>query len=220
MATGQRFEGVTTATRPHRWGEWTEAGDKERTEWREETWRADVGVPTGRALMCGVAVGLLVGFWTWQLRVGLVVGAAVFTVTVLVQFIPRMFSSDALIMAQEVLTRRDINQDGHIGPPPTRTLRVEVVSNAGKTEQYAEIPDTRAMWELACAVGRGESFSESTASECGLSVPLFREVRDLFVERAWAYWRNPDHPQQGVELLGRGRTMLQKLADSPAPPSE
>ena len=218
MAT--RFDGVTTWTRPNGRAEWTEepAGERERTEWRQPGIMADVVVPTLRAGVCGLALGGLGWVVTGEPRTGLIVGASVAGALVLLQFIPDMLTGDGLVTAVERLTRRDINQDGHIGPPPARTLRVEVVSNGGKTEQYGDLPDTRAMWELACAVNRGESFSEATASECGLSVPVFRDIRDLFVDRAWAYWRNPDHPQQGVELLGRGRTMLQKLAEQP--PSE
>ena len=103
--------------------------------------------------------------------------------------------------------------------PPQRTVRVEVITNGGKTHQYGDVPDLPGLPMFARVVIGGKSFSHRTARMCSIKRPQFEDLARTFRDKGWAVWRDPHHTKQGTELLVVGRAVLKDLATpSPAPP--
>lgn len=131
-----------------------------------------------------------------------------------------------LIAHEETLER----QPPPAPPTPQRSSRVieaRLVTEDGRQQQYAELPDTRPFWELARAVVDGASFAESTAAAHGMPLDVthfqepdemgFCQVRDRFIDRHWARWRNRKAHKLGVKLNGGGMAMLVQIASAPPP---
>ena len=106
------------------------------------------------------------------------------------------------------------------GPGRTVTIRVETKTTNGYREQILETPDTPQFCQFARAVGNGQTFALRTALRHHMSREEFDDLRDDFLTRGWAVWKNRDHPQQGVNLLAVGKRALQGAGDehSPTPP--
>jgi len=96
--------------------------------------------------------------------------------------------------------------------PPQRTVRVEVITNGGKTRQYADLSDLRQLPAFARRVTSGQSFSHRTAKVCGIQRPQFEDLARTFRDKGWARWRNPANHKEGTELLAVGRHVLKDLA--------
>ena len=100
--------------------------------------------------------------------------------------------------------------------PPQRTVRVEVITNGGKTRQYADLPDLRQLPAFARRVTSGKSFSHREAKACSIQRPQFEDLARMFRDKGWAQWRNPANHKEGTELLVVGRHVLKDLA-APSP---
>ena len=96
--------------------------------------------------------------------------------------------------------------------PPQRTVRVEVITNGGKTHQYGDVPDLPGLPMFARVVLGGKSFSHRTARMCSIKRPQFEDLARTFRDKGWAAWRDPSHTKQGTELLVVGRAVLKDLA--------
>jgi hypothetical protein len=55
-------------------------------------------------------------------------------------------------------------------------------------------------------------FSEKTAQKCGITQPQWEGMRDQFIGREWAKWKNPAWHRAGVDLLPDGIAWLKKAA--------
>ena len=178
---------------------------------------ADVAVPLAQAVVSGLLVGglstpLFAAAQNIPWYAGIYVGAL--SVGVVWGF--RMAASKETLWVVEELTGSDIDGDGHAGPPPAYGVRAELRTEAGW--QFSTLPgDPAALHALAGAVTGGDSFSERTATAAGLSQPEWFKLRDEFIERNWAYWKNPNRPQVGIELLRAGRAVLRSVAATPPP---
>ena len=180
---------------------------------------ADVVVPLAQAAVSGLFVGGLItplfvasdlpwyaGVYLGALSVGVVWGF-------------RLAASKESLWVVEELTGTDIDGDGHTGQPPAYGVRAELKTSDGW--QFDNLPGEPAtLHKFATAVNRGDSFTERSATAHGLSQPEWRALRDKFVMNNWAYWKNPERPQVGVELLRSGRAVLRSIAASPPPPPD
>lgn len=176
-----------------------------KTPYRKLDLVADVLVPlcwagiTGLILGVFFAVlGLFLGWPGWAGPVaGLVITTAVWIVS--------MLSDRGLWMIEEI-TGRDLDGDGITGQPARRVVQVEV--KEGKTTQLADLPGDADLVRFCQVVAAGKSFSEDTAQSSGYGVTNFRRLRDQFINRRWAFWRDPANPQQGVELTMIGKKVV------------
>jgi len=177
---------------------------------------ADVLVPLTQAAVSGILVGVLAtplflsidlpwyaGIYTGALSVGVIWGF-------------RLGATKETLWIVEELIGQDIDQDGHAGAP-SYGARVDVRTDKGW--QFDDLPGQPAnLHKFAIAVAGGESFSERTAFGCGLTEPEWKSIRNKFIDNNWAYWRNPEQPKVGVDMLRSGRAIIRSIADT-TPPS-
>lgn len=190
-----------------------------KTPFRKLEMVSDVWVPLLQSLISGLlATGVLwvlspgIG-WAWY--VAPVIGVVVVGITWLLL----LWAGRAMLWVVEEITGTDIDNDGHVGKPEKRVVEVEV--KEGHSTRLAELPgDEDHLLRFCRYIAAGDSFSERTAQQCGYGVTNFRKLRDIFIARRWAYWKNPDTPQQGIELTLGGRSIIKALAQPPTPPGE
>jgi len=165
--------------------------------------------------------------WAWHVPLGVWLGS-----TTGLFFVAgwRILNDASVIEHEEDLTLPGQRPVAPAAPARTeRALRVQVGTDDDQRRQYADLPDTRAFWDLADAVTSDRKpFAESTASWCGMPIDVpshetidemgFRQLRDLFLRRGWATWKNANHHQQGVQLLAAGRAVLRDVAAATPPP--
>jgi len=189
-----------------------------RTPYRKMEMAADVLVPLAQSVITGVvvatALGVITPFLPWAWYIGPIVGA----ITVGLTWGYRLSVSRDTLWTIEEIVGHDIDGDGHTGRPEERHT-IEVWVKDGQRRQPFDIPgDGQAAVYFAQAVSNGDSFTEATAQATGYGVTAFRQLRDLFVQNRWAVWRNPNHPQQGVELTMIGRQILRQIQTDDTPP--
>lgn len=97
--------------------------------------------------------------------------------------------------------------------PQRRVIEVRVHSNSGRTTHIADLPDTPQVRSFARDVLNGGSFCERDAQSAGISRNDWHEIRDAFLARGWAVWRDPDHPQQGIDMAAAGRAVMRSIRD-------
>jgi hypothetical protein len=114
--------------------------------------------------------------------------------------------------------REDVYTPLYAAPEPVEAtssvVRVEVVND--NQVQIAELPATPAqLRELSAGLLAGVSFSESawTGSGRPFSRDQFRDIRNIFIQRGWATWRNSDAPNQGIEPTRAGKSVCKHLAN-------
>lgn len=100
-----------------------------------------------------------------------------------------------------------------------RVIRVEVPERNGAKERRAFLPDTPEMSQFARMAANGQTFSLRTAERAKLGRDDWRLIRDAFLERGWATWRDEREKRQGLVLSGPGRAVLRYVAD-PSPTAE
>lgn len=140
----------------------------------------------------GVAVAFFVSGRKWPIHLGFV---------------------NSLLWVAEEIFNTDFDGDEEIGEPEPVANQVQVeITEKGIPRQIEGLnvsPDK--IQKLAqLVINQDKSFSERTAAEAGMSrdeewIPL----RDKFIKREWAAWRRLGSATQGVELLSRGRAVLE-----------
>lgn len=183
---------------------------------RPATWESDFLVPLAQSVVWGIIGGLaslagpMLAGWPWWSPLpmaGLSMSLAWW-----------LISSDhqrALWIIEKII-QHDIDGDGQIASPPAYGVSVEVKGE--KQWQFAHLPgEPIAVFKLAQMVAGGDSFSERTATNAGLTQDEWRRLRDEFVKREWAVWNHPTRRQQGVTLGLRGKSTLRTIAATPPP---
>lgn len=152
-------------------------------------------------------------FWS-----GLKWGGGLFLGASFIQWLRLTGNYRNLLWRLETVSGADINNDGEIGPPPAHQVQVKV--EQGKSWQFEDLPgDAHALWSFADDVsGERVSFSEAGARKSGYGAENYGRLRDQFIKRGWAGWRDPVNRQQGVELFRNGRSVLKAIASDPPPP--
>lgn len=190
-----------------------------KTPYRKMEMGADVLVPLTQSVITGAVVatglGVITPFLPWSWYVGPITGA----ITIGVAWGYRLAVSRETLWIVEEFIGQDIDGDGHTGRPERHTIEVWVKD--GKSRKTFDIPGDLAALPFIQAVVEGDTFTEATAQATGYGVTAFRQLRDLFVKNRWAVWRNPSHPQQGVELTLIGRQILRQILtdNDPLPPA-
>jgi len=87
---------------------------------------------------------------------------------------------------------------------PGPHIRVEVQEDE-HTTTIGNIPDTTKMLHFAHLLINGRAFSKA---ESGMSRKDWLAVRDEFLARGWAKWKNPDSKRQGLKITKAGYTAL------------
>jgi hypothetical protein len=133
----------------------------------------------------------------------------------------------ATLWVKEVIFNKDIDDDGHIGPPPSPDVHVElsIGNEEGKRYEYEDLPVGRkggyhGLRAFARAVTTGNppaSFAEREAAIYGYTRAEWQRLRNKFLDHNWAAWNNSHEPKQGVVLLEAGREVLRKIVATPLP---
>lgn len=96
-----------------------------------------------------------------------------------------------------------------------RRVRVESRENAPgelAEETYTYLPDSNAARDFYRALSKGGPFTFSEARRWGVGRKTFqKKIRDVFLDRHWAKWKNEDHHDQGVEMLPAGNEKIEAL---------
>ena len=124
------------------------------------------------------------------------------------------FYRDVIQKVEEV-TKRDINQDGYVGPPPQPTVNVTIPQpGPGVSRQLADLPgDLDSLREFSRYVVMGEiTFSEQGALASGYGQKNFMKLRKIFLDRGWARWKNEEAHTEGVQLLKAGSLIIRELS--------
>jgi len=183
---------------------------------------ADVGVPFLLALASAIvtfaSVGIVALALSWSIGVP---GVAAGVVLAAVWFW-RLKNWESLLWATERITGVDINRDGEIGEPGPgrRTVQLEISSpDEPGSIRYLNIPDPlfAKLPEVAHRVIMSRTpFSQAAMTGKGrpLSRNEFNDLRDLFVARGVATWRDGEHPQRGIEFTPFGLSLMRKLIDN------
>lgn len=181
------------------------------THLRPET-PGDIGTFALKALGCGVAAMLLsicptivldvLPWYTPVIVLPTVSGLSWFLVS---------GKAQGLVTFTENLTRLDLDRDGKVGNAPKQKRTVEVVVKAESDRRHDKrvtLPDTAEMHNLAMRILDGEQFNEKNAKMCGFSRQKWVELRDVFLDRGWAIWRDEHNHNLGIDILAAGRAAL------------
>ena len=209
----QTFESAVPAIAPAQSGpRFSEA--ERRTPARAASVESDVLVPATQALITGT-VSLIPGIaltiaaqWPWYSPF-LIAGGVI-----ALFWLYLLDAHRKLLWSVETIINRDVDGDGATGKPePARTVRVEVQRQ--KTTEIDDLPGPAdALADFAAGVlSHRYSFSERGAARAGYGATAFKQLRATFVARGWAQWRNPDAPQQGIDLRHTGAAILKQLAE-------
>lgn len=184
-----------------------------RTPFRKLEMGADVLVPLTQAVVSGVLsviiLAMMVPFvpgWGWG--VPFVVGGFVIALV----WVWAMFKDRGLWIIEEI-TGMDIDKDGYTGKPQQRTVKIDVSEGHGQSKLAALPGDERDLARFCRMVTGGDPFTEETATASGYGVTNLRKLRTLFINSRWAYWKNPEAPQQGIELTLSGKKIVSDLSN-------
>lgn len=167
-----------------------------------------------------VLVSLAGGAAVWALGWPWVVAPAIGLAAAVWRYFGGLSLARSLLEVVETITQKDIDHDGKAGKKQEHVVRVEM-KDRGKW-QFANLPgEPAALISLAQAItADGDTFSERTATDAGLTQEQFSDLRDIFVDRGWAVWNHPTRRQQGVTLTLSGKAVLRSIAASPLPQDE
>lgn len=89
-----------------------------------------------------------------------------------------------------------------------RVIRVEVPERGGATERRAFLPDVPEVRQFARMAANGQTFSLRTAERAKVGREDWNDIRDTFLDRGWAVWRDEREKRQGLQLTHVGRAVL------------
>jgi hypothetical protein len=95
-----------------------------------------------------------------------------------------------------------------------RRVRVESTgtgeNEAGET--YTYLPDSNSARDFYRALSKGRPFTISEAQRWHVGRKTFeKKIRDVFLARDWAVWKNEEHHDQGLELTDDGKEHVEAL---------
>ena|SRR3990170_3213804 len=182
------------------------------------TFRGAVIVPAGQAAVTALAVGVTVGSLSWYFDGDkpLAVGALASGASLAIAWLLSLGWWRARVSGLD------------LAPIPARvyptTVRAEVIasdpSGAYIEGRYCDFTvSANKLRRMGRRISAGVGFSH--AGLAGPHKPLsrseFEALRDEFVARGLAVWRNPEAHGQGLELTAAGRAMCRRFAELPEP---
>jgi hypothetical protein len=197
---------------------------------RQANVESDVTVPLLQAAACGVIAAVLVTAlvllandqigWYIPWWSGVIAGLVVLT-WLFFRFIGEQ--RDSLFLREQRLNI-DLNNDGHVGPPPAKPNKIELditdthpdreaqfrivtLFNVGD-EQFANF--AHGVTRLARPLAEGEW----TPNQNGFSINRYRDFIQQLADARLVEYIDPAAPRQGRQLTAAGRAILKKAADS------
>lgn len=152
------------------------------------------------------------------------IGAGLFVVATLITWLTyRAGWQDRL----EKMLGLDLNLDGRIGavrtpaPPqlPAPTIRVELQHQNG--QDWLDLPFPDKLPQFAASVIEGRTYSQTAIVGSGklFSRGEYDILVSALISAGLAYWKNPEHHNQGWNLSSAGRAVFKRIA-SPTLPAE
>jgi hypothetical protein len=116
----------------------------------------------------------------------------------------------------EEFSRQDINGDGYVGEPEQTPIEVDLPApKGGKRKVYADLPgNRRKLVGFAWAVlhpNYAVNFSFYGAERTGYGKAAFGKLRDVFVDRQWAFVKDPSITNSELVLTREGKHVLYRL---------
>jgi hypothetical protein len=103
-------------------------------------------------------------------------------------------------------------------PTPAGGNTFYISLRPGEDLRLPDEPRPGALVELATAINDGEvTFSERGAGGYGYSRDDWATLRDCFIRRGWAAWKNERDTRQGVALRPAGWAVIRGLASTSSP---
>lgn len=178
-----------------------------------------VGLPLAQAFITAVVMAGAVGVYCWLLGVhgewwkyslGTLVGVLV------VSWLYLLAKWLRLVAPIERLLNVDLNNDGTIGTPEPRHLKVELKHDKNHI-QFIDLPYAERLPDFFRSLENGAPLSESAWCGAGalFSKREFFQLRDALLKNGVIAWRNPDAPAQGLELTNPGKAVMRYVAHSP-----
>lgn len=204
---------------------------KPTSDSRADTVEAGVTVPTLQAAVTALFPAILIATLstaaaiTWQWPWWIPPLATLVTWSTLASLQTWRYIELRQVWDNELLQQRDLNHDGHIGPPPPQqTIKVELSELNGHHLTYPDLGSISDSQLLAFARGLqvNESLAEARWSGSGkpFSKPDFITFRDNhLIPNGMAKWVNPQAHAQGAVLTSKGRAMFRAIANH-SPTSE
>lgn len=187
---------------------------EKKTPTRSPQINSDVIVPVLQSFITGI-VGVIIGRAIANWTAAIITGGIVFSIV----WMFKLWDHRDLLYTIETVTGLDIDKDGYKGKPSEpETVQIELHEHRtnGQSISWLELPiDQDKLALLARSVINGNrSLAESqwTGKSGPFSIDEFRELRDTFIEKGLARWRNPEYPRQGWELTKKGLAVFQQLA--------
>lgn len=191
-----------------------------KTPLRDLSFTTAVLIPGARALITGVVIGLsaggaaLIGEARWPIIGGtvLIFGGAALVIT----WFAQTSFADSLTHQIEQLSSAVAETAPKESEPPREAVKVELWQN-GRLWAFEDLPARPGpLKAFALAILEGKSYSERTATVCGLTQEEYKNLTETFVNRGLAQWKHPTRKQQGVNLSG-ARSVLRSIAGAALP---
>jgi hypothetical protein len=96
--------------------------------------------------------------------------------------------------------------------PPVQPINIHM----GSQIKFTDLPCTPTeLHEFVTRLLDDAPFTEKEWTGDGnlFSKAEFGKIRKLFIDRGWAYWRNPKYPAQGCNLSSPGRLVCQQIIE-------
>lgn len=206
------------------------AGTREAPAGHVGTLEPEVYVPAARALLLGLAWGLVVSIVVGGIVVALrgpwyvapLAGMAT-VAGVNAAYLTRDFEfRRELQWAIEEITRRDLNKDGQIGKPVTVRVELERQVESGRQMQFLDLdvePDKVRTFAQSVLAGRSLAVAEWTGTGGLFSRGQFERLRGDLLERGLVRWVGKGKGQ-GVMLTPAGKRVFERLVHLPPTDSE
>lgn len=220
-------------------------GSRTVTTWRPREVASDVTTPAIWSVVGGAMIGLtsipfaVAGHWSAVWPIGIWLGSTT---------IGFFAASWRILIDKSLIAHEDDLKIAPPAPAlvsvpapvaASRTMRVEVVDRDGQRSQFADLPDTAAFHRFARLLTQPlpgktapESFTEATAKLAELIIDAgdttkdppnmwgFRQIREIFIDRGWGNWKNPQRHNLGFALTVAGKALLRQIAETTPPPQE
>lgn len=206
------YENVGNATAAETWP------DVERDRRHLHGVTSGVGVPLLQAFVTGISLAGAVCAFCWLFKVsdfwkwGIVTLASVQALSWLVLLSKWL----RLVEPVERLLNVDLNNDGSIGTPEPRHLKLELKHSPSRT-QFLDLPYAERLPDFFRSIEGGAPLSESAWCGAGalFSKREFYTLRDELLKGGVIRFRNENAPAQGLTLTPSGKAVARYIAGSP-----
>lgn len=183
------------------------------------TMSAAVTIPLAQSAVTGALTALTVMSAAALLDAPATAGLAAGLAVTLGEWLTLTRQWRALVWGWETATGQDIDGDGVVGEPDNEPARLDVWvhrENGATRRTLPVTPEQLQAW--AQGVASGLSISENTWTGRGkpFSRAEYRDMRDALIRYGWAQWRDPNAPQQGLELTRAGKAVLRAIINQAA----